>query len=146
MNVKARFDAGAIDYLTKLVTQRSLYEEQDNQIAVYQDQIAAFVQVRKALERKSRDLHSSTVQQFNGSRSERHRRTGSNCFNSSKCSSRQAVKTDRRITVHGFLSAEDFCAAEDCSSERRGARSFSKNQLNSETSVELQREVRSRLC
>ena len=46
---KARFDAGAIDYLNLLVTQRSLYEEQDNQIAVYQDQIAAFVQLRKAL-------------------------------------------------------------------------------------------------
>ncbi|HEX6174565.1 MAG TPA: efflux transporter outer membrane subunit [Candidatus Binatia bacterium] len=46
---KARFDAGAIDYLNLLVTQRSLYEEQDNQISVYQDQIAAFVQLRKAL-------------------------------------------------------------------------------------------------
>jgi multidrug efflux system outer membrane protein len=46
---KARFDAGAIDYLTLLVTQRSLYEAQDNQIAIYQDQIAAFVQLRKAL-------------------------------------------------------------------------------------------------
>jgi outer membrane protein, multidrug efflux system len=46
---KARFDAGAIDYLNLLVTQRSLYEAQDNQIAVYQDQIASFVQLRKAL-------------------------------------------------------------------------------------------------
>src|SRR5688572_9087713 len=46
---KARFDAGAIDYLNLLVTQRSLYEAQDSQIAVYQDQIASFVQLRKAL-------------------------------------------------------------------------------------------------
>ncbi len=46
---KARFDAGAIDYLNLLETQRSLYQAQDNQIAVYQDQIAAFVQLRKAL-------------------------------------------------------------------------------------------------
>jgi outer membrane protein, multidrug efflux system len=46
---KARFDAGAIDYLTLLETQRSLYQAQDNQIAVYQDQIASFVQLRKAL-------------------------------------------------------------------------------------------------
>jgi outer membrane protein, multidrug efflux system len=46
---KARFDAGAIDYLTLLETQRSLYQAQDNQIAVYQDRIASFVQLRKAL-------------------------------------------------------------------------------------------------
>jgi outer membrane protein, multidrug efflux system len=46
---KARFDAGAIDYLTLLETQRSLYQAQDNQIAVYQDQVASFVQLRKAL-------------------------------------------------------------------------------------------------
>jgi NodT family efflux transporter outer membrane factor (OMF) lipoprotein len=46
---KARFDAGAIDYLTLLETQRSLYQAQDNQIAVNQGQIAAFVQLRKAL-------------------------------------------------------------------------------------------------
>jgi outer membrane protein, multidrug efflux system len=46
---KARFDAGAIDYLTLLETQRSLYQAQDNQIAIYQDQIASFVQLRKAL-------------------------------------------------------------------------------------------------
>ena len=46
---KARFDAGAIDYLNLLVTQRSLYEAQDNQIAIYKDQIASFVQLRKAL-------------------------------------------------------------------------------------------------
>jgi outer membrane protein, multidrug efflux system len=46
---KARFDAGAIDYLTLLETQRSLYQAQDTEIANYQDQIAAFIQVRKAL-------------------------------------------------------------------------------------------------
>jgi outer membrane protein TolC len=46
---KARFDAGAIDYLTLLETQRSLYQEQDDRIAVYQGQLAAFVQLRKAL-------------------------------------------------------------------------------------------------
>jgi multidrug efflux system outer membrane protein len=46
---KARFDAGAIDYLTLLETQRSLYQAQDNQIAINQDQLAAFVQLRKAL-------------------------------------------------------------------------------------------------
>jgi NodT family efflux transporter outer membrane factor (OMF) lipoprotein len=46
---KARFDAGAIDYLTLLETQRSLYQAQDNQIAVNQAQLQAFVQLRKAL-------------------------------------------------------------------------------------------------
>ena len=46
---KARFDAGAIDYLTLLETQRSLYQTQDTEIANYQEQIAAFVQLRKAL-------------------------------------------------------------------------------------------------
>jgi outer membrane protein, multidrug efflux system len=46
---KARFDAGAIDYLNLLETQRSLYQEQDDQIAVYQGQLAAFIQLRKAL-------------------------------------------------------------------------------------------------
>jgi multidrug efflux system outer membrane protein len=46
---KARFDAGAIDYLTLLETQRSLYQEQADQISVYQGQLAAFVQLRKAL-------------------------------------------------------------------------------------------------
>jgi outer membrane protein, multidrug efflux system len=46
---KARFDAGAIDYLTLLETQRSLYQEQDDRIAVYQGQLAAFIQLRKAL-------------------------------------------------------------------------------------------------
>lgn len=46
---KARFDAGAIDYLTLLETQRSLYQAQDNQISINQNQVAAFVQLRKAL-------------------------------------------------------------------------------------------------
>lgn len=46
---KARFDAGAIDYLTLLETQRSLYQAQDNQIAVNEAQLQAFVQLRKAL-------------------------------------------------------------------------------------------------
>jgi NodT family efflux transporter outer membrane factor (OMF) lipoprotein len=46
---KARFDAGAIDYLTLLETQRSLYQEQDDQISVYQGQLASFIQLRKAL-------------------------------------------------------------------------------------------------
>lgn len=46
---KARFDAGAIDYLNLLDTQRSLYLAQDSQIAINQGQLAAFVQLRKAL-------------------------------------------------------------------------------------------------
>ena len=46
---KARFDAGAIDYLTLLETQRSLYLAQDNQIAINQGQLQSFVQLRKAL-------------------------------------------------------------------------------------------------
>ncbi len=46
---KARFDAGAIDYLNLLETQRSLYQAQDDQIAVRQGQIQAFIQLRKAL-------------------------------------------------------------------------------------------------
>ena len=46
---KARFDAGAIDYLTLLETQRSLYQAQDNQISINQGQLSAFVQLRKAL-------------------------------------------------------------------------------------------------
>ena len=46
---KARFDAGAIDFLTLLDTQRTLYVAQDNQISVNQDQLFAFVQLRKAL-------------------------------------------------------------------------------------------------
>jgi outer membrane protein TolC len=46
---KARFDAGAIDYLTLLDTQRSLYLAQDNQISNRQAQLQSFVQLRKAL-------------------------------------------------------------------------------------------------
>jgi multidrug efflux system outer membrane protein len=46
---KARFDYGAIDYLTLLETQRSLYQAQDNQIAVNEARLEAFVQLRKAL-------------------------------------------------------------------------------------------------
>lgn len=46
---KARFDAGAIDYLTLLETQRSLYQAQDNQTTVNEAQLQAFVQLRKAL-------------------------------------------------------------------------------------------------
>ena len=46
---RARFDAGAIDYLTLLDTQRNLYLAQDNQIAVAEGQLGAFVQLRKAL-------------------------------------------------------------------------------------------------
>ncbi len=46
---KARFDAGAIDYLTLLETQRSLYQAQDNQMTVNEAQLQAFVQLRKAL-------------------------------------------------------------------------------------------------
>jgi len=46
---KARFDAGAIDYLNLLETQRSLYQAQDNQVSVGQGQREAFVDLRKAL-------------------------------------------------------------------------------------------------
>jgi outer membrane protein, multidrug efflux system len=46
---KARFDAGAIDYLTLLETQRSLFQAQDDQIAINQGQLQSFVQLRKAL-------------------------------------------------------------------------------------------------
>jgi outer membrane protein, multidrug efflux system len=46
---KARFDAGAIDYLTLLETQRSLYQAQDDQISIRQGQLQAFVQLRKAM-------------------------------------------------------------------------------------------------
>ena len=46
---KARFDAGAVDYLNLLETQRSLYLAQDNQVSIAQDQLAAFIQLRKAL-------------------------------------------------------------------------------------------------
>ena len=46
---KARFDAGAIDYLNLLETQRSLYLQQDSQIAIRQGQLQSFVPLRKAL-------------------------------------------------------------------------------------------------
>jgi len=46
---KARLDAGAIDYVTFLVTQRSLYQAEDNRIVVDEARLAAFVQLRKAL-------------------------------------------------------------------------------------------------
>jgi NodT family efflux transporter outer membrane factor (OMF) lipoprotein len=46
---KARFDAGAVDYLNLLETQRSLYQAQDNQISIKQGQLASFIQLRKAL-------------------------------------------------------------------------------------------------
>jgi multidrug efflux system outer membrane protein len=46
---KARFDAGAIDYLTLLETQRSLTQAEDDQIAANVAEIEAFVQLRKAL-------------------------------------------------------------------------------------------------
>jgi multidrug efflux system outer membrane protein len=46
---KAQFDAGAIDYLNLLDTQRSLYQAQDSQIAINQAQFQSFVQLRKAM-------------------------------------------------------------------------------------------------
>jgi multidrug efflux system outer membrane protein len=46
---KARFDAGAIDYLNLLDAQRSLYQAQDSQIIINQSQLQSFVQLRKAL-------------------------------------------------------------------------------------------------
>jgi outer membrane protein, multidrug efflux system len=46
---KARFDAGAIDYLDLLETQRSLYQAQDSQITINEGQLVAYVQLRKAL-------------------------------------------------------------------------------------------------
>jgi len=46
---KARFDAGAIDYLNLLDAQRSLYQAQDSQIAINQGQLQSFVLLRKAL-------------------------------------------------------------------------------------------------
>jgi multidrug efflux system outer membrane protein len=46
---KARFDAGAIDYLNLLDTQRSLYLSQDSYIAANQEQLQSFVLLRKAL-------------------------------------------------------------------------------------------------
>jgi NodT family efflux transporter outer membrane factor (OMF) lipoprotein len=46
---KARFDAGAVDYLNLLDTQRNLYVAQDSQIAINQGQLQSFVLLRKAL-------------------------------------------------------------------------------------------------
>jgi len=46
---KARFDAGSIDYLTLLETQRRLSQAEDAQIIATVAQIEAFVQLRKAL-------------------------------------------------------------------------------------------------
>ena len=46
---KAQFDAGAIDYLNLLETQRSLFLVQDNAVAVNQAQLQSFVQLRKAM-------------------------------------------------------------------------------------------------
>jgi outer membrane protein TolC len=46
---KARFDAGSIDYLTLLETQRSLSQAEDEQIIATLAQVEAFVQLRKAL-------------------------------------------------------------------------------------------------
>jgi NodT family efflux transporter outer membrane factor (OMF) lipoprotein len=46
---KAQFDAGAIDYLNLLDTQRSLYQAQDSAIAINQTQLQSFVLLRKAM-------------------------------------------------------------------------------------------------
>jgi outer membrane protein, multidrug efflux system len=46
---KARFDAGAVDYLNLLETQRALFQAQDNQVSITQGQFQSFVQLRKAL-------------------------------------------------------------------------------------------------
>jgi NodT family efflux transporter outer membrane factor (OMF) lipoprotein len=46
---KARFDAGAVDYLNLLDAQRTLFLAQDSQVAVQQAQLQAFVELRKAL-------------------------------------------------------------------------------------------------
>ena len=46
---KARFDAGAVDYLNLLEAQRSLYQAQDSQITINQGQLQSFVQLRKAM-------------------------------------------------------------------------------------------------
>jgi NodT family efflux transporter outer membrane factor (OMF) lipoprotein len=46
---KARFDAGAIDYLTLLETQRSLSQAEDDQIVADVAEVEAFIQLRKAL-------------------------------------------------------------------------------------------------
>jgi outer membrane protein TolC len=46
---KVRFDAGSIDYLTLLETQRSLSLAEDDQVVATVAQIEAFVRLRKAL-------------------------------------------------------------------------------------------------
>ena len=46
---KARFDAGAVDYLNLLEAQRSLYQAQDSQITINQGQLQSYVQLRKAM-------------------------------------------------------------------------------------------------
>jgi NodT family efflux transporter outer membrane factor (OMF) lipoprotein len=46
---KARFDAGSIDFLTLLETQRSLFQAEDDQIVASVTQVESFVQLRKAL-------------------------------------------------------------------------------------------------
>ncbi len=46
---KARFDAGAIDFLDLLQTQGSLYQAQENQIVVNAGQLQSFVGLRKAM-------------------------------------------------------------------------------------------------
>lgn len=46
---KARLDAGSIDYLTLLETQRSLSQAEDNHVVAAEAQLEAFVQLRKAL-------------------------------------------------------------------------------------------------
>jgi NodT family efflux transporter outer membrane factor (OMF) lipoprotein len=46
---RARFDAGAVDSLTLLDAQRSLFQAQDGEIAINQGQLQSFVQLRKAL-------------------------------------------------------------------------------------------------
>ncbi|MGH7823617.1 MAG: efflux transporter outer membrane subunit [Candidatus Binatia bacterium] len=46
---KARFDAGAIDYLTLLEAQRSLSQAEDGEIVATVAELEAFIQLRKAL-------------------------------------------------------------------------------------------------
>jgi NodT family efflux transporter outer membrane factor (OMF) lipoprotein len=46
---KARFDAGAIDYLSLLEAQRSLYQAQDEQVAIRERQIESFLLLRRAM-------------------------------------------------------------------------------------------------
>jgi outer membrane protein TolC len=46
---KARFEAGSIDYLTLLETQRSLSQAEDDRVIDTVAQLEAFVQLHKAL-------------------------------------------------------------------------------------------------